>query len=116
MQTYITLASKLPVLALILLASASVIAGDYFAKTWSIEQRPIWGILALLGYFGSGFFYLPTLLREGLVVTSILWSLISIIGFLVIGLILFNESLDMLQTVGVVFGVVSLIILASSMH
>lgn len=116
MQTYIALLSKLPVFALVLLASASVIAGDYFAKTWSIEQRPVLGFLALLGYFGSGFFYLPTLLREGLVITSVLWSLVSIIGFLVIGLVIFKESLDTLQTVGVVFGVVALIILAFASH
>lgn len=116
MQLYITLLSKLPVFALVLLASTSVIAGDYFAKTWSIEQRPLWGMFALLGYFGSGFFYLPTLLREGLVVTSVLWSLVSIIGFLVIGLVVFKESLDMVQVIGVAFGVVSLVILAFASH
>ena len=116
MQIYISLLSKLPVFVLILLASTSVIAGDYFAKTWSIDQRPVWGMLALLGYFGSGFFYLPTLLREGLVITSVLWSLVSIIGFLIIGLVIFKESLDTLQMVGVGFGVVALIILAFASH
>ena len=116
MHIYVALLSKLPVFALILLASASVIAGDYFAKTWSVDQKPLWGILALLGYFGSGFFYLPTLLREGLVVTSVLWSLVSIIGFLIIGLVIFKESLDAVQTVGVAFGIVALVILAFASH
>jgi len=59
----------------------------------------------------SGFFFIPTLLREGLVVTSVIWSILSIIGFLAVGILIFKETLTILQIVGVIFGILALIIL-----
>lgn len=111
-KTYSTLLSSVPVLVLILLASASVIMGDFAAKAWSINQKPYLLILAFLGYFLSGFFYIPTLLREGLIVTSIVWAIISTVGFLIIGLVIFKEQLSLLQIVAVSIGIVSIIMLS----
>ena len=116
MQTYLALVAKFPVFVLIIFAVISVVTGDYFAKLWSINQRPIFFIAALIGYFGSGLFYTPTLVREGLVVTSVLWSVLAIIGFLVIGLIVFKEPITTIELVGVVFGIASLVILAFASH
>ena len=97
---------------LVTLAAISVILGDVFAKYWSQNQRMLYYVLGLIFYLLSGFFYIPSLLKEGLVVTSTLWSLLGIIGFLVIGLVFFKEPLTLLQGIGVAFGAVSLIIFA----
>lgn len=104
--------SKLPVILLLILAASSVTVGDYFGKYWSINQKMVYYWLALLGYFGSGIFYLPTLLRKGLVVTSLIWTLIATIGFLIIGLVIFKENLTPLQVVGVILGISALIVLS----
>lgn len=112
MQTYIDLLSKLPVSALLGLSAVGVIFGDYFAKYWSQHPRPFWLVLTFIAYFLSPFFYVPTLLREGLVVTSVVWSILSIIGYLFVGLVIFRETLSGTQTVGVVLGVVALVILS----
>ena len=103
---------KIPVIVLLLISATGVILGDFFAKYWSLHQRTIFYVIAIVGYLCSSVFYIPTLLRQGLVVTSIIWSLISIIGFLFVGLVIFKETLTTLQMVGVGFGVVSLVILA----
>lgn len=103
--------NKISVFGLILLAAASVIFGDFAAKLWSTNHNNNWYAIALVGYFLSGVFYIPTLLREGLVITSILWSVLSIIGFLAIGLIIFRESVSNLQILGILLGVVSIVIL-----
>jgi len=97
---------------LIALSACGVVLGDYSAKTWSIDREPLWLIFAFLGYFFSAFFYIPSLLKEGLVVTSLLWDLLSIIGFLFIGIVIFKENLTALQVVGAVLGTVALIILS----
>lgn len=112
METYISVTSKLPVWALIGLAGVSVVSGDYLAKLWSVNKNGWLLLLALVAYSCSGVFYIPTLLRQGLVVTSIVWSIGSMVGFLAIGLVVFKESLSMAETVGVAFGVISLVILA----
>jgi len=108
---YISVLSKVPVMVLILLASISVIIGDYSAKTWSLNHKGIFLLLAFAGYFFSGFFYIPTLLREGLIVTSVIWGLLSTIGFITIGLVVFKEVLSVTQIVAVVLGISSILIL-----
>lgn len=102
----------LPVPLLLTLAVTGVVAGDFFAKYWSVHRQPHLFLLALLGYLASGLFYTPTLLKKGLVVTSITWTVASLIGFLIIGIVIFGEHLSAWQVVGVAFGVMSLLILA----
>ncbi len=114
MQSWIILANQYSVATLLGVSAASVILGDLAAKYWSLHQRPVFLFLALLGYFGSGFFYIPTLLRSGLVLTSVIWSVLSILGFLVVGLIIFHEVLTPLQLVGVAFGVLGILILTAA--
>lgn len=111
-KAYISLLGSVPVLVLIILASASVIMGDYTAKAWSVSHKPLLLVLAFLGYFLSGFFYIPTLLREGLIVTSVLWAVISTIGFLVIGFVIFKEQLSLMQIIAVIIGIISILLLS----
>ena len=115
MQTYLELMGKIPVLALLMISGIGVILGDVFAKYWSTNQR--WSLLVatFICYFSSSFFYVPTLLRQGLVITSIIWSLIGFIGFLFVGLVIFKEGVNLWQGVGATFGLISLVILAITM-
>jgi multidrug transporter EmrE-like cation transporter len=108
--------NSIPVLVLLFLSATSVIMGDYFAKSWSQNQSNLFLILSLLGYFLSGVFYIPTLLRDNLITTSIIWSLLGIIGFLFIGFIIFKETLSSLQLVGLFFGIISLLLLSLNSH
>ncbi len=108
---YLSLLGKIPVLGLIILASIFIIFGDYSAKSWSINHREMWLFFAFVGYFFSAFFYIPTLLREGLIISSITWALVSTIGFLLIGFIIFKETLSVSQTIAVICGTISRFIL-----
>ncbi len=112
MDLFTEILPGLPMYVLIALSACGVIFGDYSAKTWSIGREPLWLIFAFLGYFFSAFFYIPSLLKEGLVVTSLLWDLLSIIGFLFIGIVIFRETLSTLQVVGAVLGTIALVMLS----
>jgi multidrug transporter EmrE-like cation transporter len=116
MNLFTKVLPSLPLYLLLVLSSVGVITGDYFAKLWSTNTKTIFLILAFAGYLTSSFFYIPTLLKEGLIVTSIVWSLISIIGFLAIGFLIFKESLNTWQIVGICFGMISLLILTIAEH
>lgn len=112
MNAFIELMAKLPLWSLLILSGTSVALGDFFAKSWSVERRS-WLILAMvLGYFFSGFFYLPTLLKGGLIVTSMIWSLLSTLALVAIGLFIFHESLTSLQIVGLILGTVAIMVLS----
>jgi len=71
-NAYLSVLGRIPVIGLILAASASVIMGDFAAKAWSVNHKESYLFLAFAGNFLSGFFYIPTLLREGLIVTSVI--------------------------------------------
>ena len=66
--------TQVPVIVLLLLAASSVITGDYLAKSWSINRGTGLFVLALIFYSLSGVLYVPTLFRQGLVVTSLIWN------------------------------------------
>jgi drug/metabolite transporter (DMT)-like permease len=104
--------SKLPMMLLLVLAALGVAFGDYFAKLWSMNPNNYWYALALVGYSSVGIFYLPTLLKNGLVITSVIYSILAIVAFLVVGLVVFNETLTARQIAGVSIGIVSLLILS----
>ena len=112
MRFIIEFFGKIPVWILIALAAASVIAGDIFAKYWSQNRRLSFFILTLILYAGSGLWYTPTLLRKGLIVTSIAWTITATVGFLIVGMIMFKEHLTGLQIVGTVLGTVAIILLS----
>lgn len=105
---------KIPALVLLVLSALSVTTGDFFAKYWSTNTRGLFYFLALLGYIGSGVFYIPTLLKEGLIITSVIWSVLSTVGFLLVGLVIFKESLTAMETLGTILGVASLVVLSFS--
>ncbi len=101
-----------PVWLALALSAGAVVAGDYFAKRWSIDRGANRYWIAVVFYLLAAQLYLPTLLKEGLVITSLIWSLLSTIGFLFVGLVVFKETLTGLQMVGVALGLVAMVILA----
>ena len=84
MQFLINVFNKIPVLVLLSLSTIAVLFGDYMGKYWSTNPRLIFFVLALFGYLLTGFFYVPILLREGLVVSALLWVLLDTLGFIFI--------------------------------
>jgi len=112
MDFYLAIANKIPVFVLLVLAAAATIAGDYVGKLWSLNLKPWTFWFAFTLYALTALFYFPTLLREGLIVTSILWTVLATVGFLAVGVLIFHEHLTLLQWFGVGLGVVSVIILS----
>lgn len=112
MEAYLALASKVPIILLITIAALTTIGGDYLGKLWSVNLQPwaFWAGFAL--YALTTFFYFPTLLREGLIVTSILWTVLATVGFLIIGYFVFGENLSTTQWIGVGLGVLAVGILS----
>ncbi len=111
MQAYIELVSRFPILLLIFLAVICGVSGDIFAKYWSVDHKLSYFLLVLFFYAGSAFFFVPTLLRESLVVISVIWTIMNITGFLLVGLVMFKETLTYWQIMGVLIGIVAVVML-----
>ena len=111
MNPLVELLQKLPVIVLLLICAFWVAMGDYFAKSWSVNQKNSLYILAFLSYALVGIFYLSTLLKEGLAVTTVIYSLLSILISLFIGIIMFGETMSFVRLLGLILGLISLVIL-----
>ncbi len=111
-KIFLAIADKMSLSTILFIAAGATIVGDIFAKYWSLGRRPAILWLALFAYLLGSAFYIPSLIKEGLVVTSTIWSLLSTLGFIVVGLLLFREHLSVPQAIAVGLGVVSLIIFA----
>ncbi|MEK7464769.1 MAG: hypothetical protein AAB617_03260 [Patescibacteria group bacterium] len=111
MNALLAIFQKVPMIVLMLIGVLFVALGDFLGKSWSLQQKHLFYFLAILSYGAGNIFYLPTLLREGLVVTTIIWSILVILVSIFIGMVMFGETLSPLRSVGVIFGVVSLVIL-----
>lgn len=111
MQLFIAFTSKIPVLALLIISAAFTVFGDIFAKYWSFQTRPLFFLLSVFFYSASTIPFIPTLLREGLVITSMIWFLISILGFIVVGIVMFKETLSIYQAVGAILSAIALLLL-----
>lgn len=114
MNPVINFINTIPTALLLLLSAASVTVGDYFAKLWSVNHRPGYFLFAVLLGVISSLSFFPTLLREGLVVNAMLWTLLSLMGWLFVGLVIFHERLSPPQFIGIVFGVVSVVLISMS--
>lgn len=85
---------------------------DILAKEWSLYGKPIRWVGAITAYIIANAFWLFAL-REGsgLARGAVIFSVASAILALIIGLILYKESLTKTETIGVLVGVVALILI-----
>lgn len=111
MEFIVEILRKLPVLLLISLAALYGILGDLFAKYWALNRTATFWILTVVFYCLSGIIFMPSLLKEGLIIAAMIWVLVSAIGFLFLGIVVFKETLTTLQMLGVFLGIASLIML-----
>ena len=97
---------------LLIPSAICVCLGDYLGKLWSISSSKATFVYAMLFYSMGGMLFILSLKHTGLVIANMLWTCSTMIGFLFIGLYLFNESLTTLQTIGIAFGAISILLLS----
>jgi len=111
MKAIISIFNKVHPQILLLFAAIFVIFGDYTGKLWSRNPTLSLFILTILIYALYSITYIPVLLRRGLIVTSFNWTLISDIGVIFIGIILFHEHLSAYQVCGVILSLIAIYLL-----
>jgi drug/metabolite transporter (DMT)-like permease len=112
MRTIIELLKAIPVPVLIAVSVIFVTLGDYYGKKWSVTNETVYFVVAAGASLLSGVFYFPVLFKHDLVTSSIIWTVLSILAFVVIGVLVYKEVLTPVQLVGAVLGIISILILS----
>lgn len=98
------------ILPISLLIAFEAIA-DIFAKQWSLGSKYFW-ILALTAYMIGNIFWLFALKNgSGLSRGAIIFSLVSEMLAICIGLLYYHESVSRIQITGMILGIVSLFLI-----
>lgn len=95
----------------LLLLTFELIA-DVFAKQWSISNKPILWVAAILAYVLGNVFWLFALKNgAGLARGTVLFSIASEILTIMVGVLYFREHLTTIQTAGIILGIISLVLI-----
>jgi small multidrug resistance pump len=90
------------------------VLGDYFLKLASACEQPLrtaWFYLGFVLYASTAFGWVFVMSRLKLATISVLYSVSLVLLLTAIGVLLFRESLNYLEVIGIIFAVVSLLLL-----
>ena len=86
------------------------IIADVFAKEWSLRDRPLFWIGAILSYLLANTFWLFALkYGSGLARRAVIFSVASAIFAIIIGAIFYRENVSGIQWIGMFIGIISLV-------
>lgn len=96
---------------LILLGTLFEIAGDFFFKKWSIENKTLILVLGLGLYFIGTIFWAFSLKFGELSRAISIFTVLNLIGVILMGFFLFHEDVSFIQKIGMGLGILSVILL-----
>lgn len=97
----------------IVVSSVFFAFGEFISKKFALN--PGWGLfLAFLVVDTiSASAWIPAIFEKNqLSITGVMWSIVSLMATVLIGLLVFNEKLTLVQSIGIMFGMVSVILLS----
>ena len=87
--------------------------GEFLSKKFALNPGWMLFLAFLVVDLISASAWLPAIFeRNQLSVTGVIWSIVSLIATVLIGVLAFNEKLTFVQTVGLMTGLVSVILLS----
>ena len=87
--------------------------GEYFSKKFALNPSFTYVLYIALAYFVGTMFWLPALMqRNQLSIVGAMWSVLSLLMTVFIGVVLFKEGLSALGIVGIVLALISIVVLA----
>src|SRR6266478_8543166 len=103
-------------LAVLVTIAFSVIGvlGDYFLKVASAREQPLrtgWFYLGFALYASTAFGWVFVMRHLKLATISVLYSVSMVLLLTAIGVVLFQESLNYFEVIGIVLAVISLVLL-----
>lgn len=102
---------KLIFLGLIALAVALEVIGDVLFKKWSIDSKNVLLIFGLFIYFIGTIFWAISLKYEYLSKAISIFTVLNLIIIALVGVLYFKEDLSLINKIGIVLGISSVILI-----
>lgn len=87
--------------------------GEFFSKKFALNPRVIFVVYILLMYIFGTLAWLPAILQKNqLSIVGAIWSVMSLLATVLIGVLIFSEKLSMIGVLGVVTAFVAVALLS----
>jgi multidrug transporter EmrE-like cation transporter len=97
----------------LILSALFFAVGEYFSKKFSINPRPGTVGLILCAYALGTFAWLPAILQKNqLSIVGVIWSVMSLMATVLIGVIIFSEKLNLIGMLGILTAIISILLLS----
>jgi multidrug transporter EmrE-like cation transporter len=110
-QIFNYVSQVVPTWVLLLLVAGCIVVGDTIIKYWTGNQKDWMVVIVFIFYTLSGLLYFPTLLNENLTTATVIWSILSLVGSVLVGLLVFRETVSTIQGIGIMLGILSVILI-----
>lgn len=87
--------------------------GEFLSKKFSLDPKIYYVVLILFVYSLGVLAWLPAIMQKNqLSIVGTIWSVLSLLITVVIGVLIFNEKLSLPGIIGIVFSVVAIVLLS----
>lgn len=104
---------SVPYIIWLILSALFFATGEFFSKKFGLE--PSWYLFGciMMSYIIGTIMWLPAIISNNqLSIVGAIWSVLSLMATVLIGVVLFNEHLSTLAIFGIVLGLASVLILS----
>ena len=97
----------------LIVSSLFFAAGEFLSKKFALNPNFILVIIIILVYSISVLLWLPAILqRNQLSVVGTMWSVLSLLITVLIGVLIFREKLSLVGSIGIIFAFMAIILLS----
>ena len=87
--------------------------GEYYSKKYANTSDYRYAVTAMIGYIITAYSFIPAITRmNALTILGTIWNIGYMLITLFLGLVIFKEVISPLQTLGLIFGIISIILLS----
>lgn len=105
------LSSKSTFLTLIIAATILEVGGDILFKKWANVGRNYFLMIGLISYFTGTFLWAISLKYELLSKAISIFTIVNLVIVILVGVLMFNESLSLINKIGIGLGAISVILM-----
>ena len=89
--------------------------GEFLSKEFALSPKIFYVVLILVIYSLGVLEWLPAILeRNSLSIVGTLWSVLSLLATILIGVLIFKEKLSIAGIIGIIFAVIAIVLLSIS--
>lgn len=97
----------------LILSALFFACGEYFSKRFALNPKLNFVIFIIATYVLGTLAWLPAILQKNqLSIVGTIWSVLSLLATVFIGIIIFSEKLSIIGIVGIIMAFVSIILLS----